>query len=216
MKITKRLKLIKTIFHVTPALLMVLNFPVSSHAGPFQKLINSTYRESSTLLFSPEELIKESQISYRADGGFTGIESYGVIISCVNGKISVLKSIADPNLGNGQNVVRQLGTLDQQTYLALWDTLDNHAMFRMNDAPQPKHEIADEFTVTFFAKVGGAHHKIQVPGIRRPEVSRYFALLSIIDNAADMKSLWNEYQQESSTLHDVHLDQPTPSKTTVN
>src|SRR5262245_32515774 len=32
-------------------------------------------------------LLDRSQIAYRAEGGFTGVESYSVIISCVRGEV---------------------------------------------------------------------------------------------------------------------------------
>jgi hypothetical protein len=88
-------------------------------AGPFQHLIEAKKQQAFPRP-SEEELLEESQLSYRAEGGFTGVESYGVIISCVKGKVSILKSIHDPRLEKDNARIRQIGTMDQNEYLQLW------------------------------------------------------------------------------------------------
>lgn len=164
----------------------------SSHAGPFYKLMeNKSQFEHRP---SDSELLKESQISYRAEGGFTGVESYGVIISCVKGKISVMKSIHDPRLKNEAARVRQLGNMNQNDYLRLWGDLQRQAFFKMRDSNPLTMDINDEFTNYFIAKVGGKSHKFEVVGISRPEASRYYALRERIDQSVNMKSLWSSHE----------------------
>jgi hypothetical protein len=155
---------------------------------------------------SNSALLRDSQISYRAEGGFSGVESYGVIISCVRGKISVLKSLYNPKLGTSRSRIRQIGSMDKKTYLNLWAHLKKHSVVAMKDCPQPSEDIHDEFTVSFHTKVGGQTHKFKVYGIGRPEASRYFALRCLIDTAANMKSIWDIHEglamrHASSEIH---------------
>src|SRR5262245_11337333 len=92
-----------------------------SQARMSNKNFKSQSIDKPILIISEKDILKDSQISYRADGGFTGIKSYGVIISCVNGKISTLKSFHDPHRYPGP--LRQKGSMDRMTYLKLWDSL---------------------------------------------------------------------------------------------
>jgi hypothetical protein len=175
---------------LTGVVLAFLGAAHSALAGPFQRLLTSV-QDGAEERFSNKDLLANSQISYHADGGFTSVQSYGVILSCVNGKISVLKSISDPRLPDKAALVHDVSTISQREYLELWDNLDRQALFQMSDAPLPKVDIADEFTVTFHAKVGSVHHEFSVRGIGRPEAARYFAIRELVDNAVHMKALWN-------------------------
>ncbi len=139
-------------------------------------------------------LLKNSQISYRAEGGFTGIRSYGVLISCVDGKVSVLKSIYDPRLGRDRSRVRHIEKLDRDDYLSLWRSLEKQAVFKAQNAPQPKGDILDEFTLTFSLKVRDSQHRFLVYGISRPEAARYFAFRNLIDTTVNMGALWRAHQ----------------------
>jgi hypothetical protein len=136
-----------------------------------------------------KELLKNSQISYRAEGGFTGVKSYSVIISCVDGRISSMSSIVDPNVPKAVPL-RKRSTMKAEEYLALWDDLKRHQVFNKKDATNPRHDILDEFTVHFEAKVGPKDHSFKVFGCSRPEAAQYFALRNILDQAAGMKQLW--------------------------
>lgn len=144
--------------------------------------------------FNADDIIQKSQISYRAQGGFTSINSYGVILSCVNGKISVLKSITDPNLNTNGGRIHELAEMDQDQYLALWDKLHKVSALNAKNVPNPRLDILEEFTHTFHLQVGDQSHQFQVYGINRPEASRHFAIKTIIDQAANMKSMWNSHQ----------------------
>src|SRR6185369_11388809 len=105
-------------------------------AGPFKQLLNSVDEpQEANLNISDREILKSSQISYRAEGGFTGVRSYGVILSCVNGHVSVLKSILDPRLPSSKASTRQIGTMSTDQYVQLWDNLDRQALLKMKDAP---------------------------------------------------------------------------------
>jgi len=178
-------------------------------AGPFEHLLNPD-KPAPKITLDRESLLESSQVSYRAEDGFTGVHSYGVIISCVKGKISVMKSIYDPRLPDSQSRIRQLGSMDEQSYLALWDNLKNNAIFRMQDAPQPAEDISDEFTVSFFAKVGGSLHQFRVYGISRPDASRYFAIQKLIDDSVQMASLWNAHTNLAARLESPEISQKNP------
>lgn len=143
-----------------------------------------TARAGSMETMSSEELLKKSQISYSADGGFSGVKSYGVIVSCVNGKISMLKTIHDPR--HNQAPIRHRGNMDQTTYLRLWDSLVKHKVLEAKNIAEPKMDIADEFTIQFEARVGSDKNTFQVHGIARPEASQHFAIKSLIDYAVQM------------------------------
>jgi len=141
-----------------------------------------------------KDILKQSQVSYRAEGGFSGVISYGVIISCVEGKISVLKSIHDPRLTNSDSRKREIGKMSQKEYLALWNKLQKISVLNTRNAPDPRLDILDEFTLTFNVNVGKKRNSFQVYGIGRPEAARQFAVKSLIDTAAHMDSLWNSRQ----------------------
>lgn len=130
------------------------------------------------------EILKNSQISYRAEGGFTGINSYGIIISCVNGHISMLKSLHDPR--RHQSTLHERGLMNHEAYLRLWKELKRQGVFSAASVPEPKMEIADQFTLTFEAKAGNAKHQFSVHGIARPEACQQFAIKSLIDASANM------------------------------
>lgn len=147
-----------------------------------------------------ERLLQNSQISYRAEGGFTGVQSYGVILSCVNGRISVMKSIYDPRLPADKAQMREIASMDKDTYLKLWDDLNKQAFFKTPDAPQPKHDIADEFTVNFHAKIGEEHHEFQVYGISLPSSSRYFGIRKRIDDSVNMSALWYSHKNVARSI----------------
>lgn len=140
---------------------------------------------------SDKEILKKSQVAYRAEGGFTGVISYGVIIGCVEGKISVLKSIHDPKLVDPDHKKFELGSMTHEKYLNLWHTMEKMNVFGTNDIPDPKLDIMDEFTFTFNVKVGDKENQFRVFGIDRSEASRHFAFKSIIDKTTDMDSFWN-------------------------
>lgn len=176
-----------------------------AQAGPFEHLIDS--KNQSVPHASERQILAESQISYRAEGGFTGVESYGVIISCVKGKISVMKSIYDPRLQKDNARMRALGSMDKEEYVQLWKDLERQAFFKMRDSSPLTMDIADEFTNHFVAKVGDRTHKFDVVGISRPEASRYFALRERIDQSVAMKTLWSTYSRLSK-----RLDEPALSK----
>ncbi len=141
--------------------------------------------------FTDAEILKQSQISYRAEGGFTGIISYGVIMSCSEGKISILKSVEDPQLVNDDHKRYELATISQEKYLALWKTLLNMNIFVTKDVADPKLDIMDEFTFNFNVRVGVTDHQFKVYGIDRPEASRLFAFKSLIDESVNMAGFWN-------------------------
>ncbi len=191
-------------------MILQINGIPPTYAGPFRTLIDSVQRAPQKQYensITNQDILKESQISYRADGGFSTVESYGVILSCVNGKVSVLKSINDPRLPASKSHSREVEAMDPDKYLELWDNLDRQAMFRMENGPRPKEDIRDEFTVHFYAKVGEKLHEFNVYGISRPEAARYFAVRKIIDNSVNMAGFWN-------THHDVaqHMTSPLASE----
>ncbi|MCG3205922.1 MAG: hypothetical protein KCHDKBKB_02646 [Elusimicrobia bacterium] len=146
-------------------------------------------------VLSDKEILKVSQLSYQAEGGFSGVQSYGVILSCVNGQVSLLKTIHDPRFPSDKAILRQIGHMATEDYLKLWNTLDRHGIFKTANAPKPKMDIMDEFTVRFHAKVGERHHQFDVYGISRPEAARYFSLQKLIDNSVQMQSLWTVHNE---------------------
>ena len=46
------------------------------------------------------EILAHSELSYKADGGFTGIRSYSVRICCNKGKITTVRTILDPRINS--------------------------------------------------------------------------------------------------------------------
>lgn len=200
---TKRMRqYIKSLVCDVFVIVLQLGSVTPSQAGPFHQLLESVDGQRDVEI-SNKDILKSSQISYRADGGFSGLESYGVILSCVNGHISVMKSIYDPRLSKESSRTREIGNMDEKEYLALWDNMDRHAIFKMQDAPQPKQDISDEFTIHFYAKVGENYHKFDVYGISRPEAARYFAVRKLIDDSVGMQALWNSYHQSARQLENV-------------
>ncbi len=170
-----------------------------SHAGPFKKLIESVDAPQN-IEISDKDILKESQLSYRAEGGFTGVQSFGVILSCVNGRVSVMKSIYDPRLSADKARTREIGTMKTSEYLDLWNNLDRHAMLKMDSAPLPNKDLNDEFTVHFYAKAGKLLHQFDVVGISRPEAARYFAVRKLIDESVQMGALWNIHQNAARAI----------------
>jgi hypothetical protein len=136
-------------------------------------------------------ILARSQISYRAEGGFSGVESYGAIISCVNGEISMMASIHDPRLPN--EPMRKIGRLSRERYLALWDSLVRQASFRLDDGPVLDRDVLDEFTVTFNVSVCDRSHKFRAQGLSLPECARYQAVRALIDDAVQMADLWKSH-----------------------
>lgn len=151
-------------------------------------------------------LLARSQISYRAEGGFTGVESYGVIISCVNNQISVLESIHDPRVPS--EPMRKLGHMSTDQYLALWDSLIRQAALKLTDGPTIDHDVLDEFTVKFNVSVMDQGHQFRAQALSLPECARYQAVRSLIDQAVDMAALWKTHDQ----LANVHV--PSDQKIT--
>jgi hypothetical protein len=148
---------------------------------------------------STKEILKQSQISYQAEGGFSGIRSYGVHISCVGGKISTLCSIIDPRITKSDiKPIYRKGTMDIDTYLALWKKMNNMAVFRKKDAPNPKQDILDEFTLNFTVQAGENKNSFRVYGLSRPEAAQYYALRTLIDHSAQMTALWNFHKSLAS------------------
>jgi hypothetical protein len=141
-----------------------------------------------------DALLANSQISYQADGGFTGVESYGVIISCVKGHVSVLKSLCDLHASADARHLRQIGTMNSEDYLRLWANLSRQNVLALKDAPPLNCDSLDEFTTRFVFKVGNQSHHISTQAISRPEVSRYFALRSLIDRSVQMEGLWQVHK----------------------
>ncbi len=154
----------------------------------------------STDQITESDVLKNSQISYRADGGFSGIESYGVILSCINGQVSVMKSIFDPRLPADKAQFRDISTMDSEQYLLLWNALDRMALLKLADAPRPKMDILDEFTVEFNAKIKNNSHKFTVYGISRPEAARYFAVRKVIDDSVHMQAFWDQHTHASEAV----------------
>jgi hypothetical protein len=115
------------------------------------------------------------------------VGGYAVILSCVDGKISTYRSVKN----NRHGTFRKTGTLTKEAYLNLWDDALRRRIFEMKDAPAPRQDILDEFTVHFEAKVGDASNQFSAYGCSRPEAAAYFALRSLLDQAADMKTIWS-------------------------
>jgi len=161
-----------------------------NHAGFWNKSKPVTKTDSFVLTFSDKEIMKNSFLSYKAVGGFSSIRSYNVMISCKNGKISVLKSIHNPKRNKRSPTIRQRGSMPKQEYLALWHRLNRQRVFNLPDAPDPKRNLHDEFTFHFQARVGKYENNFKVYGVHRPEAARYFCIKNLLDSASDMSSLW--------------------------
>lgn len=184
------------VFRTVLGIVLSLPFsvPLDARVQRNTNRVNTPPVAQSKRLLSKQSILKQSQISYKAQGGFTGVESYGVLISCSGGKISVLKTLRDPRLGQKEGHLRQAGTLDTNAYLRLWESLSRLSLFSTPDAPQPKMDILDEFTFMFEAQAGSQRHGFKVYGISRPEAARHFAIKNAIDMAAGMDSLWHTHQ----------------------
>jgi hypothetical protein len=187
--------------YLFPAFIFI-SFSSLSWATPFEHLLNKEERPIKSV--SKKAILANSQISYRAEGGFSGVESYGVIISCVKGKMSVMMSIYDPRLHEDNSRVRRLGSMDSGEYLNLWDNLQRQALFKLQDSPPLTMDITDEFTNHFFVKVQDKHHQFNVVGISRPESSRYYAIRQLIDQSVNMRSLWDIHHNLAR-----HLEEPS-------
>ncbi len=142
----------------------------------------------------PASVLARSQVSYRAEGGFSGVESYGAIVSCVNGEISIMASIHDPRSKNGEPT-RKICHMTQERYLALWNDLVKQAGLKLSDGPALRRETLDEFTVTFNLSVGDETHQFRAQGLSLPECARYEALRSTIDDAAQMADVWKAHDE---------------------
>jgi hypothetical protein len=171
---------------------LALLFSSSVKAGEKPALTFHAPAKVNAVQISDAEVLDNSQVSYRADGGFTGIESYGVIVSCVKGRISVLKTIHDP--GHSTAAVHQKGTMDHQTYLQLWKGLRKQGVFVAGNIPEPKLDIEDQFTVKFEAKAGGLKNEFRVHGIGRPEACQHFAIKSLIDHSVQMQAFMEPHE----------------------
>jgi hypothetical protein len=179
-----------------------------TYAGPFQPLLDSL-DDRPLGAMTDKEILRSSQISYRAEGGFTGVASYGVILSCINGQVSVMKSIYDPRLPADKANSREISSMDPKDYIRLWENLDRHALFKMQDAPEPRMDIADEFTVHFYAKVENKFNQFHVYGISRPEAARYFAFRKLIDDSVQMQTLWDTHAHYAQNLDSPNLSAGT-------
>jgi len=144
---------------------------------------------------SQNEILQDSQISYRAEGGFTGVRSYTVIITCVDGKISTLQSIHDPRVSDDERTLYRTGKISSEAYLNLWNNLNKQAVFNLKDGENPKMEIMDEFTVQFEVKAGSRSNTFKVYGCNRPEAARFHAVKCLLDQAVDMRSLWSAHSR---------------------
>ena len=144
-------------------------------------------------------VLARSQVSYRAEGGFSGVESYGAIISCVNGEVSVMASIHDPRSKNGEPT-RKICHITPERYVVLWNSLVRQAGLKLGDGPTLRRETLDEFSVTFILSVGDTSRQFRAQGLSLPECARYEALRSTIDEAAQMAEVWK--------AHDEALDLP--------
>jgi hypothetical protein len=145
-------------------------------------------------------VLARSQVSYRAEGGFSGVESYGVIISCVGGDISVLASIHDPRLPS--EPMRKIGKITPERYIELWNGLIRQASARMGDGPVLDRDVLDEFTVTFNLSVGEKTHRFRAQGLSLPECSRYQAVRALIDDTVQMAELWKAHDQAAGLEKD--------------
>ena len=153
-----------------------------SFSAPHKKIENRAAKTATTH-FTDKELLKKSQISYHAVGGFTGVKSYSVMISCVDGHVSALSSITDPHARIAATALKKKSNMTAKEYVALWDNLKRHHVFNKKDNSKPKQDILDEFTVHFEAKVGDREHEFKVYACSRPEAAQYFAIRSLLDNA---------------------------------
>lgn len=177
--------LLREIFFVVWIQLLVFgNSPSILEAKP---RTDKTHVVHVTKTIAKKDILAKSELAYRATGGFSEVNSYTVILSCVNGKISSYRAVRN----NRHGIFRKTGTMTQQAYLNLWDNMLRRKIFEMKDAPTPRQDILDEFTVNFEAKVGDASNKFSAYGCSRPEASPYFALRNLIDQAANMQVVWN-------------------------
>ncbi len=174
----------ETFFILWVQLLVFGNFNSAEAAKPVSK---KDHVVSIRKTIAKKDILAKSQLSYHATGGFTEVNSFAVIITCANGKISTYRSVRN----NRHGTFRRTGTLSKEAYLALWDEMLRRRIFEMQDAPAPKQDILDEFTVNFEVKVGDASNKFAAYGCSRPEASSYFALRSLMDQTADMKAIWD-------------------------
>ena len=164
-----------------------------NNAAFWNKSKKTAIKPAPPVQFTNQEVLKNSFISYRATGGFTGVQSYSVLISCVEGRISVLKTIRNPKYNKKDPTIRQRTKMSHRDYLNVWNHLRRQNIFRVQSAPDPKHDITDEFTYYFDARVGEHTNKFKIYGMSRPSGSRYFALKSLMDKSTNMASLWNRH-----------------------
>jgi hypothetical protein len=147
-------------------------------------------RAAAPQLPNQSEILAKSQLSYQAEGGFTNVKSYSVLITCVDGKISTLKSMHNP-AGKHREPIRISGTMSSRDYLELWKSASRQGVLSLQDAPAPRAERLDQFTIHFEASAGSSKNKFKVFACSRPEVSRYYSLRNLLDQAVNMQSLWN-------------------------
>src|SRR5262245_28893050 len=100
--------------------------PLSAAVGPCVNGIQASLNPAP----NPYDVLQRSQIAYRAEGGFSGVESYGVIISCVKGEVSVMSSIHDPRIPDGEPI-RRFEHMNAEKYLALWNSLVKQAGLKL-------------------------------------------------------------------------------------
>ena len=164
-----------------------------NHAGFWKKAEKPQKANEPISLISNKKILKDSTISYRATGGFTGVKSFNVIMSCKDGKISLLKTIHNPLRNRRRPTLRERGRMDYVAYLRLWEYFQKQQIFKVKDAPEPKRDIVDEFTFHFEVRIGKKKNTFKIYGISRPEAARYFAFKNLIDQASDMASLWDQH-----------------------
>lgn len=174
------------------ASLAVLLFSTPSWAKSFSEISADTPAKSPLITVSDKELLKNSQISYRAEGGFSGIRSYSVILSCVNGRISVLKTIHDPR--SSAKTIHNRGTLNAKAYLRLWNSLNRQKALSTANVAEPKMDISDEFTHVFDIRAGQHKNSFSVHGIQRPEACQQFAIKNLIDQTVQMQNFIETHQ----------------------
>lgn len=154
-------------------LIQILVF-VNNNSLYARKTIETGPAVTPAISILPMDILAHSQISYRADGGFTGVQSFSVLISCVDGQISFLKSIHDPRSEEANSTLRQIGSLGKDEYLTLWDILLKCRVFNIPNAPDPKTDLLDEFTYTFDVSVGSENHQFRIYAMSRPGGSSVF------------------------------------------
>ena len=167
-------------------------------ATTLEKNIETSDYKKTRKHVAENSILKNSQISYRATGDGPGVQSFGVIISCVDGKISILKSLRDPDINHSLPQIRQIGNISQKEYLNLWRNLEELKFWNMDDAKDPTDLGTHHFTTEFFVKLDQKMHKFKVKDLDRPEFSSYLTIQKLIDKTANMQTLWDSYHSLAS------------------